>query len=50
VLPLRIHRLIELTGPGVFIALPWSLFPGPAAWVLTGIGAISFVTAAPTDA
>ena len=48
--PLRVHRLIELTGPGVFIAVPWWLFPGPAAWVLSGIGAINFATAALTDA
>lgn len=50
VLPLRVHRWIELTGPGVFIALPWLLFPGTPAWVLTAIGAINFVTAALTDA
>jgi hypothetical protein len=48
--PLRFHRLIELTGPGVFIALPWWLFPGTAAWVLTAIGAINFATALFTDA
>jgi hypothetical protein len=48
--PLRVHRLIELTGPGVFMVLPWLLFPGPAAWVLSVIGAINFATAALTDA
>jgi hypothetical protein len=48
--PLRVHRMIELTGPGVFIVLPWLLFPGPAAWVLSVIGAINFATAALTDA
>jgi hypothetical protein len=48
--PMRVHRLIELTGPGVFMVLPWLLFPGPAAWVLTVIGAINFATAALTDA
>ena len=48
--PLRVHRLIELTGPGVFMVLPWFLFPGPAAWVLAVIGAINFVTAALTEA
>lgn len=48
--PMRVHRLIELTGPGLFVVLPWFLFPGPAAWVLTVIGALNFATAALTEA
>lgn len=49
-IPVRVHSLIEWTGPGLFVLGPWLLFPGTAAaWALTGIGVLNFTTNALTD-
>lgn len=50
VIPVRVHSLVEWTGPGLFMLGPWVLFPHtPAAWALTGIGVLNFATNALTD-
>jgi hypothetical protein len=43
-LPFSLHRLVELSSPIPFIAVPWTYFADAAAmpWFMTGIGAAVF--------
>jgi hypothetical protein len=46
-LPFSLHRLVELSSPIPFIAVPWTYFAdaGAMPWFMTGIGAAIFTNA-----
>ena len=39
-LPMKFHRMVEMTSPGLFIAIPWLFFrdAGPMPLVATAVG------------
>jgi hypothetical protein len=43
-LPFSLHRLVELSSPIPFVAVPWMYFAdaGAMPWLMTGIGAAVF--------
>jgi hypothetical protein len=47
IVPLWIHRFIELTGPAVFVLIPLMFFPdaGAMPWFLTAVGVVVFMNA-----
>jgi hypothetical protein len=39
-LPMKFHRMVEMTSPGIFIAIPWLFFrdAGAMPWAATAVG------------
>jgi hypothetical protein len=39
-LPMKFHKMVELTSPGLFIAIPWLFFrdAGAMPWAATAVG------------
>ena len=40
-LPMKFHKMVEMTSPGIFIAIPWLFFrdAGAMPWAATAVGA-----------
>lgn len=40
-LPMKFHKMVEMTSPGLFIAIPWLFFrdAGAMPWAATAVGA-----------
>ena len=39
-LPMKFHKMVEMTSPGIFIAIPWLFFrdAGAMPWAATAVG------------